>query len=277
MIYYLNKGLILEQVIVKALQDYFNTMGIPEFYKGVTVNITNKHPFAQLLLNAAKGAQFNSSLFPSIVVATESDGKPGELDNLVDANGFALEPSDFESPEIGGKSPLEAKDYMMMTPQKIEAIRAAVNEKGRVYGISYPIRRQDKIAIEIWAENIQLKNELYEYIRLFVCGFMKNSLEALYEENGLTIFDKTVRGQRSNNFNEDFGVVLAGALITFEADYIIEQSVIDTELVDGKIDFMEVINHVEGYTGTTRSVIWDDDAGSGLEGGNGSAEATGST
>jgi len=44
----------------------------------VTVNVTNKHPFAQLLLNATKGAAFNASLFPAIVVATETDEKPDD-------------------------------------------------------------------------------------------------------------------------------------------------------------------------------------------------------
>jgi hypothetical protein len=100
-----------------------------------------------------------------------------------------------------------------------------------------------------------LKNELYEAIRLFVCGWMKESLEKLYEENGFTLFDNTVRGQRSNNANVDFGIELWGAYLTFEAEYTIEQTVIDTELVDSNIDFMEVINHVKGQAGTTRSVI----------------------
>jgi hypothetical protein len=117
------------------------------------------------------------------------------------------------------------------------------------------IRRRDTVSIEIWDENIQLKNELYEAVRLFVCGWMKQYLEKLYEENGLAIFDHTVRGERSNNFNGEFGIDLWGAYITFEADYIIEQTVIDTDLVDSKIDFMEVINHVKGQQGTTRSII----------------------
>jgi hypothetical protein len=84
---------------------------------------------------------------------------------------------------------------------------------------------------------------------------MKESFEKLYEENGLAIFDDTVYGQRSNTFNLDFGVELHGAHITFNADYIIEQSVIDTELVDENIDFMEVINHVKEQAGTSRSIV----------------------
>jgi hypothetical protein len=255
MIFFLNKGLILEQVIVKALQDYFNTVGIAGFYKNVTVSVTNKHPFARLLRNSINGEKPQASLFPAVVVATLDDEKPGELSGLVETGLTELTPEDVNAPEPGAKSPLEESGCMMMTPEKYAAIRGAVNENGRVYGVSCKIHRQDRISIEIWAENIQLKNELYEAVRLFVCGWMRESLEKLYEENGFALFDETVHGQRSNNANVDFGIALWGAYITFEADYTIEQIVIDTDLSDGNIDFMEVINHVKGQAGTSRSVI----------------------
>jgi hypothetical protein len=268
MIFFLNKGLILEQIIVKALQDYFKTMGIANFYKGVTVSVTNKHPFARLLINSINGVKPQASLFPAIVVATLDDDKPGELENLVDVSGVKLTIEDV-APGENAASPLEEKGYMMMTPEKLAAIKEAVETNGQVYGVSSFIRRQDRIAIEIWAENIQLKNELYELIRLFVCGFMKESFEKLYEENDFSLFDDTVRGQRSNNFNVDFGIDLSGAMITFDVDYIIEQTVIDTDLVDENIEFMEVINHVKGQAGTSRGVVIG--GGDGAESGGGDA------
>jgi hypothetical protein len=190
------------------------------------------------------------------VVATLDDEKPGELAGLVEVGGVELAPDYVNPPEDrpDEKSPMEKAGFMMMTQAKCQAIRDAVNQKGRVYGIQAKVRRQDRIAIEIWAENIQLKNELYEAVRLFVCGFMKESFEKLYGESDFSLFDDAVRGQRSNNFNADFGVELWGSYITFEVDYTIEQTVIDTDLVDENIDFMEVINHVKGQAGTSRSV-----------------------
>jgi hypothetical protein len=264
MVFYLNKGLILEQVIVRALKDYFSVSGAYDFYKNISLNITNKHPFAKLALGAMKGERSGVSLFPAIIVATESDGKPGELEGLVDVSGVKLTIEDV-TPGESGAIPLEEKGYMMMTPEKLAAIKEAIEENGQVYGVSNFIRRSDHIAIEIWAENVQLKNELYELIRLFVCGFMKESFEKLYAENNFSLFDDTVRGQRSNNFNVDFGVDLSGAMITFDADYIIEQTVIDTDLVDENIDVMEVINHVKGQAGTSRSVVIG--GGDGMESG----------
>jgi hypothetical protein len=257
MIFFLNKGLILEQIIVKALQDYFKTVGIADFYKGVTVSVTNKHPFARLLLNSINGTKPQASLFPAIVVTTLDEDKPGELAGLIEIDDVELTPDYVNPPEEhpDEKSPMEKAGFMMMTQDKYQAIRSAVNQKGHVYGIATKAHRQDRIAIEIWAENIQLKNELYEAVRLFVCGFMKESFERLYEENSFSLFDDTVRGQRSNNFNGEFGIELWGAYITFEVDYTIEQAIIDTDLVDENIEFMEVINHVKGQEGTSRSVV----------------------
>jgi hypothetical protein len=68
----------------------------------------------------------------------------------------------------------------------------------------------------------------------------------------LVIFDASVRGQRGNNFNVDFGIELCGAHITFDADYIIEQTVIDTGIIDTEISLLEVINHVKDYEYITR-------------------------
>jgi hypothetical protein len=257
MIFFLNKGLILEQIIVKALQDYFNTLGLGDFYKNVTISVTNKHPFARLLRNSINGEKPQASLFPAIVVATLDEGKPGELADLIEIDDVDITPDYVNPPEEHPeeKSLMEKAGFMMMTQAKYQALRDAVNQKGHIYGIWAKVRRQDRIAIEIWAENIQLKNELYEAVRLFVCGFMKESFEKLYGERDFSLFDDTVRGQRSNNFNADFGIELWGSYITFEADYTIEQTVIDTDLVDENIDFMEVINHVKGQAGTSRSVV----------------------
>jgi hypothetical protein len=264
MIFFLNRGLILEREIVKALKSYFSITGVPEFYENFTVSVTNKHPFARMLLSETP-EQEAASLFPAVIVAAESDSKPSELINLADFQYFALEPADING--APGASDIEQR-YMMMTAKKMSELRTAMDARTdkRLFGISCFIRRSDHISIEIWSENNQLKNELYELIRLFVCGFLHQYLEKVYQDffkelgegnSPLAIFDSSIQGQRSNNFNLDFGVELFGANITFDADYIIEQSVIDTEAVDGNIDVMEVINHVKEQAGTSTSVVFD--------------------
>jgi hypothetical protein len=278
MIYFLNRGLILEQEVVKALKKYFSIIKVHEYYKNYTVSITNDHPFARLLLsdNPKKDAL---SIFPVIVVATEDDSKPSELSNLIDSDSITIKPDDLKV--INGKTWLE-KRYDMITPEILNELRAV---KKSIHGQSLFIRRRDHISIEIWAENPQLKNELYELTRLFVCGFMKDYLSQLYkgyfselgeDQSPLVIFDSSVRGQRSNNYNVEFGIELSTGQITFDADYIIEQTVIDTDIVDTKNLLWEVNNHVKEFITTERFAIGGSEhSGTSGSGESGSTETTG--
>jgi hypothetical protein len=264
MIFFLNRGLILEQEVVKALENYFKIVGISEYYENFTVSVTNKHPFARMILNDKLGKNA-SSLFTVVVVATESESIPAELAELGvgDTEIITLEPEDLISGE-DGRSPIERR-YEMITEDVMNNLRYEMEkrEDNKLFGESMFIRRRDYLSIEIWAESPQTKNELYELIRLFVCGFLRDYLGELYkkyfdeinEQSPLVIFDSSVRGQRSNNYNLDFGIELCGAHITFEADYVIEQTIIDTELIDTNNLQLEVINHVKGYADRTRERI----------------------
>jgi len=265
MIYFLNRGLILEQLVEKGIETYFSLLRVDKYYKNYSIKITNEHPFAQLILSDGPATNA-ASLFPVIVVATEHESKPDELSQLTDwIESMCIEPADLRAEE-GEKSEIE-KRYDMITPRIMQELREAMDarEDKRIFGSSFFIRRRDRISIEIWAENPQLKNELYELIRLYVCGFMRNYLAELYRgyfselkeggESPLVIFDSSVRGQRSNNFNVDFGIELVGSHLTFDADYIIEQTVIDTEVVDVKNLLLEVINHVKDHEHQTRQWV----------------------
>ena len=262
MIFFLNRGLILEHEVVKALKKYFSIIRVPEYYKNFTVSITNQHPFARMILSDAPEKDA-ASLFPVVIVATEDDSKPAELANLVDAGSVSIELEDIK--EADGGSAVERR-YDMITPEIMAELRKCMAKRDdkHIYGASLFIRRRDHISIEIWAENPQLKNELYEIIRLFICGFLRDYLAELYKQyfgeleggqSPLVIFDTSVRGQRSNNFNVEFGIELHGAHITFDADYIIEQTVIDTDIVDTENLLLEVLNHVKGYENITRERV----------------------
>lgn len=238
MIIYLNRGFILEQAIVPAIQKYFSDIGLKERYQGnFDVSVSNDHPFARLLIEDQGNAQA-AGLFPAVVITTETDTKAGQFNGIMEFDGLSINLDDI------GK--LEASGYDI-TKKNIAYLRDAATISETLYGYTSIIRRTDHVTIEIWAENVQVKNELYEDIRLFVAGFMKQVMETAYMNHGLTVFDNTIRGQRSNNWNFDFGVKLAGAQISFDADYFIEQSIIDTEIIEfGSETIVEVTNRVKG-------------------------------
>ena len=245
MIFYLNKGRILEEELVKVIKDYFTAIDLADDYNGISVNVTNEHPFNTL--NGSDDIQA-ASLFPAVIITTYEETKPAQLANLAETG---IEPATWAWEEKDVDQLIE--EGYDVTPKVVEKIKAFyTKERDKLYGVCFGAVRQDRISIEIWSENIALKNQIYEKVRDFVCGMMKRIMQ---EGKELTIFDNSIYGQRSNTFNYDFGISLAGAQITFEADYIIEQSVIDTEINDTENLLLEVINHAKDYADTTRSII----------------------
>jgi len=222
MMYFLNKGLILEQEIVKVLNGYFTSLGVDKMFKNYTLNVTNEHPFAQFLDNQGEGN--SPGLFPAIVVTSESDEHAPPGGHFVEIEKLILEPSDVDQIIPYG---------YFLEEEMVERIREEFKkrEDKKLYGMTFIIRRSERISIQIWADNVQLKNYLYEMLRLFILGGLHECMEEFRTKNNLVIFDETITGQRSGTYTDAYGVTLAGANIVFNVDYMIEQSFIDTELI----------------------------------------------
>jgi len=219
--YFLNKGLIFEQEFVKELRNYFNSLDIDKMFPGVTLNITNEHPFMQSLDN--QGPSNAPSLFPAIVVASESD-RHVPTGKFIEVERLTIEPQDVDQIIPSG---------YMIEEETVERIRGEFKdrEEKKLYGASYTVRRSERISIQIWAINVQLKNYLYEMLELFIHGGLHERMMDFRKNQNLVIFDDTVTGQRSGTYSLAFGMTLAGANIVFDADYMIEQTFIDTELI----------------------------------------------
>lgn len=242
MIFYLNRGLIVEQALCQEIENYLNTIHLDETYPNFHVKVTNNHPFAHLYLHTTATA---ADEFPAIVVTTETDNKTNDLMQIgEDTTAVGLEIEDFNSfMEEVDKLPGVCT---LCDPESEKEIRNIFEKAQYIYGLKIDQRKTDRISIEIWADNNQLKNELYEQIRLYVSGYMQTLLRNKYAGFGLDYFDGTIRGERSNNYNVDFDVALSGAHISFEINYCISQIVLDSELsgITNQIEW-EVINHVK--------------------------------
>jgi hypothetical protein len=191
-------------------------------FRNYTLNVTNEHPFAQSLDN--KGDDNSPSLFPAIVVTSEMDVHTPRGGHLLEAKRLALDPGDIDQ--------LIPCGYLIES-ETVNRIRNEMNirEEKRLYGSTFIIRRSERISIQIWADNIKLKNYLYEMMRLFVHGGLHESMEELRTKQNFVMFDETITGQRSGTYTNFYGITLYGANIVFDADYMIEQSIIDTDLI----------------------------------------------
>jgi hypothetical protein len=221
--YFLNKGLILEEEIVTALNKYFASLDIDKMFGNYTLNVTNEHPFAQFLEN--QGESNSPSLFPAIVITSEIDSHtPKGGGHFIEVEKLTLEQDDIDL--------LIPYGYLIES-ETVERIRNELNarEDKKLYGATFIIRRSERISIQIWADNLKLKNYLYEMLRLFIMGGLCESMDEFRIKNNLVIFDETVTGQRGGTYANAYGMTLYGSNIVFDADYMIEQSYIDTDLI----------------------------------------------
>jgi hypothetical protein len=241
--FYLNRLFIPELEIMKAFNQYLADIDIRGLYKRVTVSVTNDHPFAQLTngLISNNGKVNTSGVFPAIVITTAGEGKSAKLGLPVDARAVKCEDTDG------------LEDYLA-TPKVLQDMGDAISKNGYLCGAQYLFRRKDDISIEIWAENIQLKNELYDISKMFVLNIRKTALERFVERNAIAVFDESIRGDRSNNYNFDFGTTLAGANIAFEIEYCNEIIILDSEITDENIEFL-ARNHDAQDAATTPGMI----------------------
>lgn len=253
MLCYLNRGLILEQAIVSLVRDYFESLHLDNTYKNFHISVTTEHPFAELYLHDGLNA---SDSFPCVVITTQEDIKPPEFDDLAvqETLGIGLTEDDLTEitktteTYINKKGIEKTRDIpglcTVVDENTLEAIRQTIKKQDYCYGYSMRIRRKDIIGFEIWAENVQLKNEIYEQLRLFITGNLSHLLEEKYPFFDIAIFDNTIVGHRSNNYNFDFDVLLSGAHISLDIHYCVEQIVLNTELTQlSKEIITEVINH----------------------------------
>ena len=252
---YLNRGLILEHAICSLLHDYIETLNLSNLYKNYHVNVTTEHPFAELLEHEGKNA---ADTFPSIVVTTQEDRKTPELSEMqiqtveavgIDADDLAAITKTTET-YTNRKGVAKTREIpglcTVVDSEKLSEVETAIKNRGLCYGWSFRTRRTDSIGIEIWATNNQLKNELYEQTRLFVLGYLPALLSAKYKSFDPSIFDKSIVGHRSNNYNFQFDVALSGSHIEFDVNYCVEQLVLNTELETLNTDILtEAKNYVQ--------------------------------
>lgn len=253
MIGYLNRGIIIEQAIVSLVNAYFDTLRYDRFYKNFHIKATLDHPFAKLLMNE-QGLNAADS-FPVVVVSTYDEGKPVELADLrphtqgigLKKDHIALITNYKETIVDKGKEKERVIPglFPVVETSILEEINKTIEEKDIIYGVSVRTYRTDKISLEIWAENAQLKNEIYEQLRLFVIGNMRHILSTItYRFFDMKIDDDTVYGQRSGAYNDQFEILLYGANITFDVNYAIEQIVLNTDISNPTKDIIMEVNNL---------------------------------
>ena len=219
MIIVLSKAVLIEDVLIEELKRYLADLRFDELYPVVgSVRVSNEHPFALLLNQKSNGTVFDGQLFPSITVISGNDEKTPQLAEIREWRQSTLVPADVSQLRGAG---FQVSDGALAWLASYFATHTAL------YGAMGSGPRRDHLTIEIWSESIQLKNELYNLVELFLSGPRRVEIAQKY---GIEIFDDTIRGQRSGNYNLDFGQILYGGQVSFDADYWVGQTILDSDL-----------------------------------------------
>lgn len=274
MIYYLNLGFVLEQALVDVTKTYIDRLRLDSVYDNFHISVTNEHPFAHMMLEETPTA---NDTFPAVVITSQTDGEVPDLANMMEVNhGVKVTSKDFDelfaaairpktrinenTGEIEVVKKRDGKIAMENVPgyvliydeerinqlKEIADSRTVGEDEGGIYGIKIDSRRRDNISVEIWCENDQLKDELYEHLNLFFTCSLDRVLQERFKMFDCAIFGNRIHGERSSNYNFDFDVTLSGSHITFSVDYNVSQIILDTEIENLTTEiFWEVINHVK--------------------------------
>jgi hypothetical protein len=231
MLVYLNRGLVLEAALCGLIEEYLHNIRINDTFVNFHTHTTLQHPFAHLFMDeGAKAADH----FPAVVVATYDDGKPPELSGLrPEMCAISLSEPDLDTIlDIDGPdgNPLPGVSVVANGDAAAYLKGLYSDERKELYGYSMRTYRQDSLSIEVWAENAVVKNQLYEDLRLYALGGMREFLADRYGDYDIKIDDDSIKGQRGSAYNIDFGTVLFGANLRFEAAYRVEQILINTDL-----------------------------------------------
>ena len=274
MIYYLNLGFVLEQALVDVAKTYIDRLHLESVYNNFHISVVNEHPFAHMMLEEKPTA---NDTFPAVVITSQTDGDVPDLANLQEiTNGIKMTSKDFDelfetatrpktriNEETGKTEIIHKRDgsvvrenvpgYVLIYDEErinylknLADSRTVGEEEGGIYGLKVDSRVRDKISVEVWSENDQLKDELYEHLRLFFKCSLDRILQEKFKLFDCAIFGNQVNGERSSNYNFDFDVMLSGSHLTFSVDYNVSQIILDTEIENLTTEiFWEVINHVK--------------------------------
>ncbi len=211
-----------EETIVEELKKYFfNEVRFKDIYPNFgNIRISGVHPFVYLIDAEINDKPVPQGLFPSITVISDNDQKNPEIDIPT-----LVEDAEVKSPEISDIK--ENRDAYIISDKDLDILDSLTQESNSIFAEGINQNRRANLVIEIWSQNMKVKNRLYDLTLLFFIGKKRFTLKSDYD---IVIDEKSVSGERSGNYNYDFGKVIYGGMLRMSIDHVIAQYEIDTDL-----------------------------------------------
>jgi len=198
----------------------------PEFGN---VRVSETHPFAYLMNSEINNVKIPVGLFPSVTIVNDTDNRNTAL---------AMQKQIHTEIEIGSAELDNIKAHRnlyIISDKDIAALEALLDRfNGTLFASGVESFIRASIVCEIWSENYEVKGAIYDILRNFLIGIKRFTIQENY---GIIVLEDSIRGEKSGNYNFDFGHILYGGILRFDTDYIIKQYfvVVDVDFADLEI------------------------------------------
>lgn len=222
----------IETIIVQRLKNHiYNEVHYIDIFPNFPgLRISGVHPFVFLIDHQLYGTKIPVDLFPSITLVDESDGK----DTAANTPTVEGETKIYDAEIADIESDVDKLHYVI-SPTDFTALKALVVADTFPFAVSSVQRRRSSVVCEVWDNNVLVKNRLYDIARNF---FVHKGRYDLYKNDTLLIEEESISGQKSGNYNFDFGSPIYGATMRFNLVYSMAQYVVDSSLLP-----ITTINH----------------------------------
>ena len=223
----------VEDIIIEEVKKYFyEEVRFKELYPNFgNLRVSGTHPIAFLVDQQINNTKLPVGLFPSITIIDDTDQKTPEipiLTPLKDVTVAAAEVSDME----------DNREMHSISDKDLQTLKDLTQNDNVLHAEGVETFRSASMVAEIWSENPKIKNKIYDLLIGFLIGIKRFTIKDLY---GIVVNDNSIAGEKSGNYNYDFGKILYGGILRFTIDFSIRNYMIDTEI--GKI--AEVDHYVE--------------------------------
>lgn len=233
----------VEETLRKELQLYLDeSVKITELYPNqIGLNVSLVHPFEYFhaKANGAVSVQENvTNLFPSVTVLSESDNPIEEI--AVNETQMSINSDLLAYFKVNNLNPTDERD-VIISNETIAEIETLMSGKTEIMCLGYESRKIERISIEVWADNNIVKNRLYTIVDSFLSGSGGYKLSRKYN---IDIKVDSITGNRSGNYNFDFGKTLFGGILSFDIQYLKQECIFD-ETTENMLKTNEIIANVD--------------------------------
>ena len=239
MIFIINIIEDVEDIFIEELKSYFfEEVRFKKLYPNFgNLRISGTHPLAFLVDQQINNTKLPTGLFPSVTIIDDTDQKSPDISVMTPLKDVVIKSAEVADIELN-------RDKYSISDEDLNALKGLTANSRELYAQGVQTYRKANMVAEIWSENPKVKNKIYDLVSGFLIGIKRFTIKEKYN---IVINEESIAGEKSGNYNYDFGMILYGAIMRFSADFAVSQYFIDTEN-QGKISgvlhtFNEVIEN----------------------------------